>query len=297
MPLTKEQQEEIDKALEKEREAEIEDINDLDVIDLVDVVEDPPKPDPVKPVVEDPSVKEELPKDPPVVEDPPKPEVKEDPPVVDDLEELRKIINKQNADILALKSGMPVQPKETKKEDPPKPEDPPKKSAEVEKPQEYQSVDYIGNLDMDDVTADKNILNQIINNAVQDAIKHVVGMIPDINGLTANIPKTVQEQVQQQISIDRIVNNFYDDNKDLTPVKETVAQVAQNIAIEHPDYDVNKLFNEAAKLTRSLLRMPEPVIEKEENSEFNRPAFTKTKTSKRQTPAQTNSLQDEIAEL
>jgi hypothetical protein len=296
MPLTAEQQAEIDKALEKEQEDIIADINDLDD-DSVDPPEDPPA---NPPEGEDPPV-EDSPENPPVSDDPPadpNPEPDPEPEPTDDIEELRKLINQQNAEILALKSNQPSKPPEVKEKEPTEPKPPVETPPEPPESGEYKAVDYVGDLDMDDVTADKNILNNIINNAVQNAISHIQSMIPDVNAVTSSIPETVKVQVAQQNYIDRVVGEFYNTNEDLNPVKETVSQVAQNIAAEHPDYDLPKLFNEAAKLTRTLLRMPEPVVKppEEDKGEFNKPAFA-GRTSRRQTPAKTQSLVDEINEL
>jgi hypothetical protein len=91
------------------------------------------------------------------------------------------------------------------------------------------------------------------------------------------------------------VKSFYNENEDLQPVKETVAQVAQNIAAEHPEYDITKLFTEAAKVTRTILKMPNAPVGKP-SDEFKKPAFA-AKTSARQTPATVSKLQSELDEL
>jgi hypothetical protein len=298
MPLTPEQQMEIDKALEKE-------VNEIDEIgDTVDVktVADTP--------VETPSV--ETPKDPPdedKSDDKPK-EVITPPavetPSVDDkdttIAELRSYIDNLNKTVLDLKSGKGAESPKVEKPSPPPVEKPPveqKQTLPVVEEFEYKDIDFVGDLNMDDVTADPKLFNQVINKAVKTGIDIALKTIPQhsVKQTLLAIPQVIQAQIKQQSYIDSMVNTFYQENEDLVSVKYTVGQVAESIAAEHPEYGIEQLFKEAGEKTRQILKLPAVKVKKETpKSEFENPALV-SKTSKRETPAKVDALQAEIDEL
>jgi hypothetical protein len=234
--------------------------------------------------------------EPVAAESAPEPEPVEKESEGDIIAQLRAEIANRDSTILALKSGQPAPEPALPKEES---QTPPAKAMPTPQPAPVSSdepVDYIGDLDIDDVTADKEIFNRIINQAVADAVARAKTAATQDTMLA--IPDVIQHQVKQQNYINNAVRSFYEDNPDLSEVRPTVAAVAQNLAAEHPDWNIEKLFTEAGEATRKVLRLPKAAssTKPDDNSEFTNPAFT-GKTSKRSAPRQVSDLQKEIDEL
>jgi len=303
MPLTAEQQTEINKALEKE-------VNELDGF-YESGEEDLPK-DSGDPPVDESTLEDDG--DPPSADDtPPEPEPgpepvperdPEPPPAEDITDSLRKQINEQNKLIMEMQRRLQAEPAVTP------PASPTPAAAPVQAtptptpsaPKEIEDVDYVSGLDMDDISADPEVFNQILNKVVRNAVAaaRIEASNEAVQKTLLAIPQVIQAQIHQQTFITEAVNSFYKENADLQPVKETVAQVAQNIAAEHPEYDITKLFTEAAKVTRTVLKMPEqkggkPSVDK--SKEFRNPAFAARKNSVREVPGTVTKLQAELDEL
>jgi hypothetical protein len=223
----------------------------------------------------------------------------------DTVSTLRTQIDNLTSQLLALKSQPTVQTTKTSKasetNDKEQSSESSTTSQQAQSQESYEAIDFIGDLNMDDVTADKKIFNQVINNAVMKAIENAEKFIkPNVlNETLLSIPNVISSQIKEQAYINSAVDKFYEENSDLTNVKNTVGLVAQNIATEHPDYDITTLFNEAAKATRVMLKLPEAskIIENNEKvSEFQKPAFA-ANTSKRSTSVKVSDLQRELDEL
>lgn len=227
------------------------------------------------------------PPEPPPVEPPPAAE----PPPSDPHEYYRKTINDLMAEISVLKERIPKEPsKPTDSEVTPKPVEPPKATS-LEKVVFVESDDEL----------DKALTNAGNFNAF---MAKVVGKIqesltPQLNvndlkrEVLLDIPEVVKQQILTHNQIKQLHDQFYDVNKDLIPVKSTVAAIANQVHAEHPDYDVEKIFKEAATRTRKVLNIPEPVGNSDET-----PAFVSTKGSRetRMKNAQTD-LQKQLDEI
>ena len=201
-------------------------------------------------------------------------------------------INTLSQTILDLQGKAPKV--EAKKEPEVKPTDPPVKDTKPA-PEE----DYVGNLDMDDVTSDPKVFNSVLNNFKKDLLAsiNVEGVIDQaVKRTLLGIPSVIQSQIRQQASVDELVRDFYDANKDLTSIKQTVGMVAQNIAAEHPDWTVKQVFDESAKKTRELLQLPVPSDVKETLTNENPALAKRSAASKRDTDLRTN-LQRELDEI
>ena len=110
--------------------------------------------------------------------------------------------------------------------------------------------DFIGDEDIDDIVSDKGRLNAMLARSAQ------MGAMMAVQAQQQSLPLTVRQQIQAQSTIDEIVKEFYTANSDLNPVKRTVGAVTQEIAVEHGDWTLPQILEEAAKKTRELLGLP-----------------------------------------
>ena len=130
------------------------------------------------------------------------------------------------------------------------------KSDDKKVDEKVDDLDVIGDLDIDEVVSDKKLFNQVISNVIKIVREQTK------NDVLAILPQNVSGQVSQQMRIKSTTDAFYNENKDLVPVKQTVAYIAAEIYAGKPDITMEALYVEAAKKTREILGMREPVAEK-----------------------------------
>lgn len=153
--------------------------------------------------------------------------------------------------------------------------------------------DFVKDLDMDDVSADPKVFNEILHKVVARVQQLTTEQV------LRSIPEVVMSQVRQQTYFKKMADDFYKDNKDLVNVKQVVRACAQQLQKTNPEWEIEKVFSEAATKTRETLGMSAHVIEKEEElpSEDDA-AFAKQKGgSKSNLKQKRSSLQTEIDEL
>jgi hypothetical protein len=120
-------------------------------------------------------------------------------------------------------------------------------------------LDVIGDLDIDEVVSDKKLFNQVVGIIIKAAREQAR------NEVMTALPQSVSGHVTQQMMVQKTTDAFYEENKDLLPVRKTVAYVAAEIYASKPDVDMKTLYIEAAKKTREILGMREPVIENKDD--------------------------------
>ena len=270
------------KALEDE-------VNDLDfspgeVAEGLDVGANP-EPEEVKteePVLEEPVVVEAPKTQEPVAQPAQTPEVQPTlvVPETSRVEELVKQVETLSQQILQMKAQAPVTTP------------PSKESAPQAQPTE--AFDYLDGLDLDDVTTDPKLFNNVLSK-IESRIRGAIAEETTRSTLMA-IPDVVQYQIKQQAALDELVREFYDGNQDLKPVKHTVAMVAQNIASEHPDWTVKQVFEESAVKTREILKLniPGGVTT---TTEPLKPAFADHAKAHSKTNVKLSELQKQLDEL
>lgn len=110
-----------------------------------------------------------------------------------------------------------------------------------------------GITDLDELFSSPESLNKLLldvhNNALEEATKLTAERI------LSNLPQIMSQYVTQHIAMNKLVESFYVDNKDLVPVKRTVTAVANEVAAEHPEYTTQQVFDETARKTREILKL------------------------------------------
>lgn len=104
-------------------------------------------------------------------------------------------------------------------------------------------AEFLGELDIDEMQTDPNafvfVLNKVAEFSAQQAIAAMQARLPT--------------QVETHLTTQKLVENFYKENSELTAVKQTVGIVAQNVAKENPGFTLPQILEESGKRTRAML--------------------------------------------
>lgn len=105
----------------------------------------------------------------------------------------------------------------------------------------------------------------------------------------------VPVQVQEQLTLQKMVDQFYVDNANLVPIRRLVGQVANKVQAAHPDWGYDKIFDETAKHANKLAQaLNLPQVEKANGATTKKPAFAKVPGGGRKPAVEKTSLQKDI---
>lgn len=118
----------------------------------------------------------------------------------------------------------------------------------------------------------------------------------------ARLPQVVSPLIHQTYNQRSIVDDFYRANQDLATNKAYVGIVANEIAAQHPDWDMGKVIENLAGEVRNRLRLgnvpasttPSPI---EPPLQTPPPAFAGNPGARRGTPTPMSKVEQEIADL
>lgn len=153
-------------------------------------------------------------------------------------------------------------------------------------------IDFVGDEDLDEILSSKDKFNALMSKAVQAAITN--------SGETflRALPNIVQTQVATQTTLRSQVDAFYNENTDLQPVKKVVANVANEVAAQNPDWDLGKIFEETATKVREMLGLKKTVGQESSMQPSVRPALPGTqKGGNRSAGAPLTALQKQIIDI
>lgn len=113
----------------------------------------------------------------------------------------------------------------------------------------------------------------------------------------AAVPQTVEGQIQRANTMREVANEFYTSYPELSQIKGYVANVAAEVSAKNPDWDMNMVLTETAKVTKSMLGLdvvPKAPVTPEDKAT---PVLSGgTRTSK--TPSgKKNAMQEEIEDF
>lgn len=117
--------------------------------------------------------------------------------------------------------------------------------------QEYQFFKEGENID--EILADPAKINAKMAELYNDALQKAMQL--SLEATYKGLPRTVATYAKQQIDVVNTVNDFYQQNKDLIPLKPALARVAQKIGTEHPEYTLPQLLSESAKAARTIFKL------------------------------------------
>lgn len=176
-----------------------------------------------------------------------------------------------------------------------------KPAEKKEEPLKFEDQDFIGDLDLDDLTRDKAALNKILNTVYSKGVNDSKRIATE--GVLNTIPDIVKHNLTLLTTLKEASDQFYTDNKDLVPFKRVVAAVFEEIAAKNPDKKYSELMNLTAPEARKRLELHKQAVKKEaeENKENNKsPRLPNAKGGNRQTQTQkpnTSAIEKEISEM
>lgn len=163
-----------------------------------------------------------------------------------------------------------------------------------------EPTDYLKDLDIDEVVARPELLNSILNTAVNDAIEKAVTMV------LGNLPSLVQPTIRQTMAMDKKIDQFFSEHKLLGNFRQVVGAVANKLQAEKPQATLDELMPEIAKESYAYLRIDPAMLETVQNvagggatppGTTQTPALPRTPGVRKPPANQGTALEQEIIEL
>jgi len=120
-------------------------------------------------------------------------------------------------------------------------------------PEEVADEDFVGGLDIDEVTRDPDEFNKVLNSIYKKAVDRARA---EISSRYESMPKLIQDNIEVITAVKKRTEQFYTDNKDLEPFKKVVQTVYEELA--KPGKDHEELLKEVATETRKRLNIQAP---------------------------------------
>ncbi len=150
-----------------------------------------------------------------------------------------------------------------------------------------KSTSYVASQEeVDKALESHESLNALLSKVKDDARKETL----------ATLPAIIDNVVRTQFTLRSKVSDFYKDNKDLTPHKEFVGHVVNDLMGKNPDWDLDKVFGELPKEVRKRIGLKQQVDSK---GGKNPPAPRGGRGARlpAEHPTEAGILQEEIADL
>lgn len=161
----------------------------------------------------------------------------------------------------------------------------------VEETPEVPQADhnFMDGLDIDEVISDPTAMNKLLLNVYNRGLAEASRLAAE--NILRSLPNTVSRYVQNHVTMNEVVRDFYERNPDLKAVRRTVAAVANDIAAQEPGLSTQQLFDRAADKTREILQLRRVTA----NNTRKTPAFARQRG--RSVTPELSGLQREIDEL
>jgi len=226
----------------------------------------------------------------------------------DEKDKLIAQLQKQQATFIETIANLTAasQPKETEgegesedegDEDKEKPKGKPKKTVKTGEPLDIEELNLLpeDSDEFEELLQNPKELNKTLNTLLRKAVE--IGR----SSMLAEFPTLVERQVTSLTNINQLVQDFYNKNIDLVPVKPYVGVVANQIQTQHPEYPVAKLFEETERVVRESLSIPkkkEAVKSKDKGNEGDdNPKFANPPGSRKPPKLKLEGLAKEIHDL
>lgn len=158
---------------------------------------------------------------------------------------------------------------------------------------------FLEGMDIDEVLSTPENFNKLLLSVYNKGLQEAGRLAAE--NIMRSLPSTINTFVNQQLTMRETVQQFYNDNPELRNVKKIVAGVANEIAAEHPEYELGKLMNEASSRVYKMLGLKKGAMKKGGNGTTSgKPAFVRQRSGSERVRADTPGatlLETEIAEL
>ncbi len=166
-------------------------------------------------------------------------------------------------------------------------------------PEPIDEVDFVGELDLDNLTRDPVELNRLLNLVHQRGVQTARTEARTGNEtLLRGIPGIVKSNIELVATLKEASDKFYGDNEDLIPFKKTVAAVFEEISAESPDKPYSEIVEKVGPEVRKRLDLAKEAVskDKDKDKETKPPNLPKSnKGGKRQQlKPETGSFEEEL---
>jgi len=178
------------------------------------------------------------------------------------------------------------------------------KRKKAEEPLKLDEHDFIGDIDLEDLTHDKAALNKLLNAVYSKGVGDAKKIATE--GVLMTIPDIVKHNIALQTAMTEAKDNFYKENEDLKPFKAVVAAVFEEVAAKNSGKKIGEIMALTAPEVRTRLKLKEKAVEKkeekkEDKKEDGKPRLHGTKSGNqrgehREKP-ETKGLADDIAAM
>lgn len=117
----------------------------------------------------------------------------------------------------------------------------------------FDEQDFLGDIDIEDITSDSKELNKLLNKVYQKAFSDARKSTSE--SVLRNIPDIVRQNITKISELQDVSENFYKDNADLKPFNKVVAAVFEDIASKNPGKTYKEILPEVEKETRERLNL------------------------------------------
>jgi hypothetical protein len=138
---------------------------------------------------------------------------------------------------------------------------------------------------------DANAMEQVLVALVQQVVEHREAMRETI---LRDIPSVTQRVARQQLTMMKAVDDFYSKNEDLVPYQAIVGAVSNEIVAKEPQLSLDDALTKTEVEVRRRLGLKKQAIV---NESRNKPAFAKTKSSRKPGQPQLSGLKADIAAM
>lgn len=159
----------------------------------------------------------------------------------------------------------------------------------------WADTDFIGNEPLEQLLDTREGLNKLLNIVASKAAELSINQAHERTIRT--IPEVVTKYVTNMSTMKNLHDEFYANNEDLQPFKRVCGGIANQIAAEHPDFTVAKVFEETAKQTRQTLGLLAKTPKVVSNTINMSPAFAGPSGSRSTNTVALKGLEKEINDL
>ena len=181
------------------------------------------------------------------------------------IETLSKNQNQLKSSDVNFKNG------EVKTEAPPKPNQGPEvagQSPPQPKTVEDNVIDFVNEDTFAEIQNDSKKMNRVLTKVYNLAVENTY----------KNTPKLVDNMIKQRTFLNDKVDTFYKVNEDLLPYRQFVGFVANELASQNPDWEIDAVFDKTASEVRTRLGIKKKIVDKATLAKT-KPAFAQAKKS------------------
>jgi hypothetical protein len=165
----------------------------------------------------------------------------------------------------------------------------------TETPPKEDEIDFLSDLDMDDVVGDRATLNKVLRSVYQRGLKDAQTKLREWT--LQQIPQATLSYVNNYMTMKEKVDEFYSSNKDLLPFRKVMAAVSNDVSAAEPGLTISEVLKKSGDRVRASLKI-KPVTPSDNQKKKKDPGFPRSSGARSAAGTTTlDPLAAEIAEM